>query len=76
MPAKTFSCPHCGLVLTIEPTKTGTRLAYDPREWKRVCKHPDLDSPVLCLLQRRRKDARSASPAVRDGRPVSAGVGQ
>jgi S1-C subfamily serine protease len=24
---------------------------YDPAEWRRRCRHPDLDSPALCLLE-------------------------
>ena len=52
MPAKTLSCPHCGLTLTVKPSKTDTRLTYDINEWKRRCKHPDLDSPVRCLVEK------------------------
>jgi hypothetical protein len=48
---QTLMCHHCGLVLTIGQAKGGTRLSYDPAEWGRFCKHPALDSPVLCLLQ-------------------------
>jgi hypothetical protein len=53
MSAKTFSCPHCGLLLTLKPGKGGTRLTYNLQEWKRLCTHLDLESPVLCLLERR-----------------------
>ena len=56
-----MTCPVCGLVLTVKRTKGGTRLSYDTREWKRLCKRPDLDSPVLCLLQGSREGGRDDS---------------
>jgi len=46
-------CPHCGLVLTVRRVKGGTRLVYSTRDWRKLCKHLALDSPVLCLLERR-----------------------
>lgn len=55
--ARTLVCPHCGLMLTIERVKRGTRLSYDAQEWRRLCKHIALDSPVLCLLEKNRDDA-------------------
>jgi hypothetical protein len=51
MAARTLSCPHCGLVLTIKSASGGTQITYDPSEWRRLCKHPALDSPALCLLE-------------------------
>ena len=50
---RTFSCPHCGLGLTIDDTDTqgSTSISYDPAEWRRLCQYPDLDSPALCLLE-------------------------
>ncbi|HWE20902.1 MAG TPA: hypothetical protein VG758_27655 [Hyphomicrobiaceae bacterium] len=53
MPTKTISCPHCGLVLTIKRVKGGTRISYDPAEWRRLCNYPALDSPILCLVEKR-----------------------
>jgi len=38
--------------LTIKRVRGGTRLSYNAREWEGVCKYLDLDSPVLCLLER------------------------
>ena len=49
---KAFACPHCGLTLTIAPDKRGTRISFAVKEWQRLCKFPDLDSPVLCLAKR------------------------
>jgi hypothetical protein len=54
-------CPHCGLALTIRRVKGGTRINYSTREWRRLCKHIGLDSPVLCLLERR-GNGRTAAP--------------
>lgn len=47
---RTFACPHCGLKLTIVPDKLGTHLSFDFEEWKRRCRFPGLESPVLCLV--------------------------
>jgi hypothetical protein len=45
-------CPHCHLVLTMWRDANGQpQLAYDPTEWKRRCKRPDLASPALCLVE-------------------------
>jgi hypothetical protein len=38
-------------VLTIEDAPGSTRISYDAGEWQRLCKHPDLGSPALCLLE-------------------------
>ncbi len=51
MANQTVSCPHCGLVVTIKRVKDGTRISYDPGEWQRLCRHPDLDSPALCFFE-------------------------
>jgi hypothetical protein len=50
--SQTLTCPQCGLVLTIKRVKGGTHLSYDTRDWKQRCKDPELDSPVLCLLEK------------------------
>ena len=45
-------CPHCQLVLTMWRDANGQpQLSYDPAEWKRRCKRPDLTSPALCLVE-------------------------
>lgn len=49
---QTLTCPHCGLVLTVSPVKGGTHITYSTRDWRRLCKHLALDSPILCLLER------------------------
>jgi hypothetical protein len=51
VPQRTIFCPHCGLVLTIEEVQGSTRISYDPGEWQRLCRHLDLGSPALCLLE-------------------------
>ena len=38
-------------MLTIEDVQGSTHISYDPAEWRRRCKYPDLDSPALCLLE-------------------------
>jgi hypothetical protein len=58
MPTKSSSCCHCGLGLRIQPHKSETHLSFDGEEWNRLCKYPDLGSPVLCLMQ----IASAASP--------------
>ncbi len=59
VPAKTVNCLHCGLVLTLKPGKGATRLTYEVPEWKQRCLHFALGSPVLCLLEPRRKDKKN-----------------
>jgi hypothetical protein len=48
MPAKTVTCPHCGLAIKIDRSN----FLYDVKEWRRVCKRPDLDPRLSLLLQR------------------------
>jgi len=38
---------HAGVVV---PDKLGTHLSFDFEEWKRRCRFPGLESPVLCLV--------------------------
>ena len=47
MSPKTITCPDCGLRLTIERDKTGSRLKYDVNVWRNRCKRPHLDDPML-----------------------------
>ncbi len=49
MPAKTITCPDCGLVLRVARDDTGSTLLYDVRDWQRRCKRVDLDNPTWCL---------------------------
>jgi hypothetical protein len=70
MARRTFSCPHCGLVLTIEDVQGSTHISYDPGEWRRLCKHLDLDSPFLCLLQGGGGSGGSGSSQDPNGRPA------
>lgn len=39
--AKPITCPDCGLVLRVMPDPNGSRLMYDVKDWKRICKRPD-----------------------------------
>jgi hypothetical protein len=64
--ATTLSCPHCGLVLTIKRVKGGSRISYDPAEWRRLCKYQALDTPILCLIE---KGGGHDGPAVPNGNP-------
>jgi hypothetical protein len=50
-PGRPSACPHCGLALTIQPDATGTRVIFSVEDWRRLCKHPHLDSPTLCLAK-------------------------
>lgn len=59
--AQSLTCPQCGLVVTIKRIKGGARLSYNAREWKRLCKNPELDSPVLCLLDKGGRAKRSGN---------------
>ena len=54
MPAKTITCPDCGLVVRVTRDAKGSTLIYDVNDWQRRCKHPALDDPALCLVWRRR----------------------
>jgi hypothetical protein len=63
---QTLTCPHCGLVLTVRRVKGGTRLSYSTRDWRRLCRHIALDSPVLCIL-RERSDGSTSEPGRMQG---------
>jgi hypothetical protein len=52
MPAKTITCPECGLVLRVSRNDAGSTLIYDVSDWQHRCKRVDLDSPVWCLVGR------------------------
>ena len=58
MPAKTITCPDCGLVFRVRRDASGSRLLYDVNDWQRRCKRLDLDDPALCLVQRYRKSSK------------------
>jgi hypothetical protein len=52
VPAKTITCPDCGLVLRVSRDTSGSRLLYDVNDWQRRCKRLHLDDPAWCLVQR------------------------
>jgi hypothetical protein len=52
MPARTITCPDCGLVLRVSRNDTGSTLLYDASDWQRRCKRIDLDNPAWCLIRR------------------------
>ena len=52
MPARTITCPDCGLVLRVSRNDTGSTLIYDVTDWQRRCKRRDLDDPAWCLVRR------------------------
>jgi hypothetical protein len=61
MATQTIACPHCGLNLTIE-TDAVTDFTYDAEEWKRLCKQPDLGTPVFCMPSRQMMLLRPPPP--------------
>ena len=52
VPAKTITCPDCGLVLRVSRNDAGSTLIYDVGDWQRRCKRLDLDDPAWCLVRR------------------------
>ena len=52
MPAKTITCPDCGLVLRVSRNDAGSTLIYDVSDWQRCCKRVGLDDTALCLFRR------------------------
>jgi hypothetical protein len=52
MPAKTITCPDCGLVLRVSRNDAGSSLLYDVADWQRLCKRLHLDDPAWCLIRR------------------------
>jgi len=41
-PAKTITCPDCGLVLRVTRSRDATKLIYDVKDWKLRCDRPGL----------------------------------
>src|SRR6202521_2564930 len=41
-------CPICELPLTVLRTSDGATIEYDVAEWTRLCRHPGVDSPLVC----------------------------
>jgi hypothetical protein len=69
-------CPHCRLALRISQGAGGPLLDYDVEEWKRRCKHLDLNSPAHCLAERKPKTLdRPAQPDDADFSVVTSGEG-
>ena len=60
MPAKSITCPDCGLVVRVTRDAKGSKLIYDVNDWQRRCKHPDLDDPALCLVWRKRTPSKKS----------------
>jgi hypothetical protein len=50
-PAKTITCPNCGLVLRVTRDTSGPQLLYDFKDWAQRCKRPDLEDPAWCLVR-------------------------
>lgn len=42
-----FRCPHCGLALSLRWQGDGA-LVYGIGEWLRLCRHQELQTPVVC----------------------------
>jgi hypothetical protein len=61
-------CPHCGLPLTIVRDFSGpVQLRYDPDDWRRRCKRPELGGPAMCFAEE--------APNVQQSKAVASGVG-
>lgn len=50
-PAKTITCPDCGLVLRVTRSRDATKLIYDVKDWKLRCDRPGLGDPAWCLVR-------------------------
>jgi len=62
MPTQIMACPECGLTLIVETDNTAPDFTYDAEEWKRLCKCPDLGSPVFCIPSRQMMLLRPPPP--------------
>jgi hypothetical protein len=61
-------CPHCRLPLTIVRDSNGpVQLRYDPDDWRRRCKRPDLGGPAMCFAE--------ADPSAWKSKPVASSAG-
>ena len=45
-PAKTITCPDCGLVLRVTRSRDGTKLIYDVKDWKLRYDQPGRGDPT------------------------------
>ena len=50
LPRGVTACPYCGLALVVCQQDDHQTIHYDFREWAKLCKWPELESPVLCLI--------------------------
>jgi hypothetical protein len=58
-------CPDCGLTLHVSASATGPELGYDFATWNRLCRHPALGSPSMCLAQAADRIAGAVDPTPR-----------
>jgi hypothetical protein len=49
---QTTACPDCGLKLHVTDDARGVKLAYDMRDWRRMCMRAHLGDAAWCLIQR------------------------
>ena len=43
-----IACPVCQLSLTVVHAGDGATIEYDVAEWTRLCRHPGVNSPLVC----------------------------
>jgi hypothetical protein len=43
-----IKCPLCGVQLIVVTEESAVRLEYNHEEWRRLCKHRDVDSCAAC----------------------------
>jgi hypothetical protein len=55
-----IACPDCGFVLTRQMPSYS--LLYALNEWRRLCRRPELDEPVWCLVLRDGTEPRNGNP--------------
>jgi hypothetical protein len=58
-PAKTITCPDCGLVLRVTRSRDATKLIYDVKDWKLRCDRPGLGDPAWCLVRHSTKPGKN-----------------
>lgn len=62
---RTSRCPGCGLTLHVSASATGPEIGYDFAMWNRLCRHPALGSPSMCLAQAADRIASTVDPTPR-----------
>jgi hypothetical protein len=53
---RTVACPRCGLTMSVSQEAGAHQVEFDVRSWQRVCKRPELGSPVLCFAAPHKDD--------------------